>query len=78
MPKKRIRPKYKDRGLTAYQQLTLCWCPKCEQYHKTKLRWIGNGMPRIFCESCRKSKSYTEISEIETHSIPKGELECIR
>jgi hypothetical protein len=30
-----------------------CICPGCGKLHIMKMRWIGRGMPRKFCESCR-------------------------
>jgi len=50
--KKKFRP-YESRGLRAHEQLTLCICPRCEKPHKIKMRWIGRGIPKKFCEKCR-------------------------
>jgi transposase-like protein len=30
-----------------------CICPGCGKMHAMKIRWIGRGVPRKFCESCR-------------------------
>ena len=30
-----------------------CICPGCGTMHIMKMRWIGRGVPRKFCESCR-------------------------
>jgi transposase-like protein len=30
-----------------------CICPRCGKMHIMKMRWIGRGVPRKFCESCR-------------------------
>jgi hypothetical protein len=30
-----------------------CICPGCGKLHVMKIRWIGRGVPRKFCESCR-------------------------
>ena len=30
-----------------------CICPGCGKMHTMKMRWIGRGVPRKFCESCR-------------------------
>ena len=30
-----------------------CICPGCGKMHIMKMRWIGRGVPRKFCESCR-------------------------
>lgn len=41
--------------------LITCKCPMCEKIHKAILgekgyfyKWIGNGMPRKYCSSCKK------------------------
>jgi hypothetical protein len=30
-----------------------CICPGCGKLHVMKMRWIGRGVPRKFCQSCR-------------------------
>jgi len=30
-----------------------CICPGCGKMHIMKMRWIGRGVPRKFCLSCR-------------------------
>jgi transposase-like protein len=30
-----------------------CICPGCGKMHVMKMRWIGRGVPRKFCQSCR-------------------------
>jgi hypothetical protein len=30
-----------------------CICPGCGKMHIMKMQWIGRGVPRKFCESCR-------------------------
>ena len=30
-----------------------CICPGCGKMHIMKMRWIGRGVPRKFCQSCR-------------------------
>lgn len=30
-----------------------CLCPGCGKVHLMKMRWIGRGVPRKFCQSCR-------------------------
>lgn len=34
-----------------------CICPGCGKMHVMKLRWIGRGVPRKFCSSCRDRQS---------------------
>ena len=31
----------------------MCICPGCGKTHVMKMRWIGRGVPRKFCQSCR-------------------------
>ena len=30
-----------------------CICPGCGKMHIMKIRWIGRGVPRKFCQNCR-------------------------
>lgn len=30
-----------------------CICPRCGKMHIMKIRWIGRGVPRKFCQNCR-------------------------
>lgn len=30
-----------------------CICPGCGKMHIMKMRWIGRGVPRKFCQHCR-------------------------
>ncbi|HSO18693.1 MAG TPA: hypothetical protein VLT88_04510 [Desulfosarcina sp.] len=30
-----------------------CICPGCGKMHMMKMRWIGRGVPRKFCQNCR-------------------------
>jgi transposase-like protein len=30
-----------------------CICPRCAKMHIMKMRWIGRGVPRKFCQNCR-------------------------
>jgi hypothetical protein len=34
-----------------------CICPGCGKLHIMKLRWIGRGVPRKFCQSCRNRET---------------------
>ena len=37
------------------QRNTVCKCPKCKKNHRIpKMEWSGNGIPRKFCEACKK------------------------
>jgi transposase-like protein len=33
---------------------TECICPMCGRIHAMKIRWIGRGVPRKFCQHCRE------------------------
>jgi hypothetical protein len=30
-----------------------CICPGCGKMHSMRMHWIGRGIPRKFCQSCR-------------------------
>lgn len=34
-----------------------CICPGCGKMHVMKIYWIGRGVPRKFCESCRNRET---------------------
>jgi transposase-like protein len=34
-----------------------CICPGCGKMHIMKMRWIGRGVPRKFCEGCRNRET---------------------
>jgi hypothetical protein len=40
-----------------------CICPGCGKLHVMKLRWIGRGVPRKFCPSCRDRQSPLDDEE---------------
>lgn len=40
-----------------------CICPKCGVRHKMRLCWTGSGVPRKFCNSCRKSADSYDFDE---------------
>lgn len=42
-------PGVKDLGKSKVE----CICPGCGKMHVMKMRWIGRGVPRKFCQSCR-------------------------
>ena len=33
--------------------MTECICPKCRKQHEIRMRWVGRGVPRIYCDSCK-------------------------
>jgi transposase-like protein len=34
-----------------------CICPGCGKVHVMRMRWIGRGVPRKFCQSCRERET---------------------
>jgi hypothetical protein len=32
-----------------------CICPKCEAKHAMNFPWTGRGVPRKYCQQCKKS-----------------------
>jgi hypothetical protein len=37
---------------------TECICPRCQRTHHLVMIWIGHGIPRKFCEGCKKVIEY--------------------
>jgi hypothetical protein len=37
-----------------------CICPGCGRVHIIKMHWIGRGVPRKFCQSCRDRETPRE------------------
>jgi len=33
---------------------TECKCPLCEVKHPVLMHWVGRGVPRVYCEPCKK------------------------
>lgn len=56
--KRPFRP-YSKRGVSSESPFTECLCPKCGVVHKMRIKWIGRGIPRKFCDKC-KLKLYEE------------------
>ena len=49
-------------------------CPKCERIYKRRVYWTGNGMPRIYCNSCQTRVYRLDRGAIEIHSTPLTKL----
>ena len=48
----------------------VCHCPKCNQIHKKKMLWTGNGKPRLYCDSCRMQfVNRSDMDEIAEHRV---------
>ena len=48
----RTRRSYAEKGLSIALPSIICICPKCEETHVMKLKWIGRGIPKKFCKAC--------------------------
>lgn len=35
-----------------------CVCPRCGTTFEREMFWTGNGLPRTFCDPCRRSEDY--------------------
>lgn len=46
-------------------------CPRCRRKHKAKLYWTGRGMPKIYCEGCRRfvERNPMIVKALETESV---------
>lgn len=40
-----------------------CICPGCGKMHPMKMRWIGRGVPRKFCQRCRDRETPLDDEE---------------
>jgi transposase-like protein len=40
-----------------------CICPGCGRMHTMKMHWIGRGVPRKFCQSCRDRETPLDDDE---------------
>jgi transposase-like protein len=40
-----------------------CVCPGCGRLHIVKMKWIGRGVPRKFCQSCRDRETPLDDEE---------------
>ena len=38
-----------------------CICPNCGRKHTMNIRWIGRGVPRKFCQSCRDRETSSDF-----------------
>jgi hypothetical protein len=74
--KRAFRP-YSKRGVSSEKPFTECLCPKCGLVHRMRIRWIGRGIPKKFCEKC-KSKIQSDVFgfcyEVDTYSINYSDL----
>ena len=46
-------PDYRTYGKDVYGEMMQARCPKCQKPHRVRLMWIGNGVPRVFCQACK-------------------------
>ena len=53
-----------------FEVKTICICPKCCEEHIIQMHWIGNGIPRVYCDTCKISlKNTIEIDIDNTKHI---------
>ncbi len=48
-------PNYNKANAEIYGTKMVAKCPTCEGEHWVRLKWIGNGMPRIYCDDCKRN-----------------------
>jgi len=36
----------------------VCKCPTCEKLHLVHIDWVGHGMPRVYCATCRRRAEF--------------------
>ncbi len=46
-----------ERSISSGKSKIECICPGCGKMHVMKLRWIGRGVPRKFCQRCRERET---------------------
>jgi len=63
---RRYKEKQKEIFNQVYGGKVDCKCPKCGKIHKVEMIWIGNGMPRKFCDGCK----WFPENYVEQHSTP--------
>lgn len=50
-----------DSGMERFSKSKVeCVCPGCGKVHVMKMKWIGRGVPRKFCQSCRDRETPLE------------------
>ncbi len=54
-PAKDIAPDECEALLDHDKSKVECLCPKCGKKHVMNFHWIGRGIPRKYCQSCRDS-----------------------
>lgn len=50
-----------DQEVTFNKSKVECICPNCGKKHTMNIRWIGRGMPRKFCQSCRDREASSDF-----------------
>jgi hypothetical protein len=44
----------------AKKSMVECLCPGCRTLYTMKMNWVGRGVPRKFCQSCREKNALIE------------------
>jgi hypothetical protein len=47
-------------GRCAKKATVECICPSCRTLYTMKMNWVGRGVPRKFCQSCRDKNALIE------------------
>ena len=50
-----------DSEVTFNKSKVECICPNCGKRHIMNIRWIGRGVPRKFCQSCRDRETSSDF-----------------
>ena len=58
-----------DDGPECEKTAVECICPKCSVRHHMYLYWVGRGVPRKFCSSCRKYSQNSQFDNIFTINL---------
>ena len=74
--------KLETRKYLTKEKMTKCFCPRCENEHKSFMYWRGKGTPKVFCQECKKLIYYNQIgdnchNEINSCDGLVGEEHCV-
>jgi len=70
--KRAFRP-YSKRGVSSEKPFTECLCPRCGLVHRMKIKWIGRGIPKKFCERCKEAVNKV-YHDLDGYSIKYSQL----
>ena len=58
-----------DEGIDLEKSPIECICPKCGLRHHLCLYWVGRGVPRKYCRTCRNLAKNTQLDRIFTFGM---------